>query len=167
MAVENLKASAITNRDADPKVLSDSILLKGRLLEACGHVAASASASVGSTYRMVEVPSNARISQILLSSDDMGTTGDVDVGIYETTDNGGAVVDADFFGSAVDVNAAALSNSDVTHESGVFGIEDSEKPLWEALGLSEDPRKNYDIVLTITEAFTAGGDAVIKARFVI
>ena len=166
MATENLKSTSITNRDADPKVLSDAILLKGSMLEGCGVVAATAATEAASTYRMGQIPSNARVSQILLSSDAMGDTGTVDIGIYQTTDNGGAVVDADHFGSAV-VITSALKNSDVTHESGVFGIEDSEKPLWSALGLTEDPRINYDIVITATAALADGGDMALKFRFAV
>lgn len=173
MAVENIKSTPITNRDASPKVLNNSQVQGGHLIEAVGVCEAAAAASSASTYHFCQVPSNARISQILLSSDDHGTTGLMDVGVYKSTLDGGTVVDVDFFASAVDLNAAALNNSDITYEAdgadaaAGFGRADSEKPLWQALGLTSDPHITYDIVGTLTEASLSGGTMVIKVRYAI
>lgn len=166
MATEALKAGAITNRDSSPRVKNDSFLQGGRMQSAVGTVEMT-TADLGSTYRMFQVPSNCRIHQILLYADDVGTTGLIDIGIYKNTEDGGAVVDADFFASAVDIKAAALSGSDVTHESAVFGKEDAEKPLWEALGLSSDPNLIYDVVITSTEAADTGGTLTLKGMYQI
>lgn len=167
MAVVSTKSSVITNRDATPAVLSNANLLKGTMLEAVGMVEAANGDSIGSKYFMVTVPSNARISQVLLSCDDIGTTTIADVGVYKSTADGGTVVDADFFGSAVSLKDGALTNSDVTHESGAYDIDDSEKMLWSALGLTADPNINYDIILTLTAAADAAGTIVLKVRYVI
>lgn len=168
MAVEALKSSVITNMDATPLVLSNARLAAAQLREAIGTVQATASASIASTYRLCRVPSNARISQVILSCDAFDTTGAADVGVYQTADNGGAVVDADFFASAV-VLTTALPNTAVTHESGVFGIEDVEKPLWEALGLTADSMRDYDIALTLTAANGAGAtpDVTLRVQYAI
>lgn len=164
MAVENLKSASIANADATPPVLNDAGILAGRMERSIGTKQASASASIGSTYRLCRVPSNAFVSQVLLSCDAFDTTGAADVGLYDI--NGGAVVDADFFGSAV-VLTAALKNSDVTFESDVYGVEDVEKRVWEALGLSADPHKEYDVALTLTAANGAGAtpDVTLEVRY--
>lgn len=168
MAAVDILSNAITNRDASPRVTNDAILEKGYLREACGFVTTNADDSIGSTYRLCQVPSNARISQVLIYTDAAGSTGDTDVGIYQTTKNGSAVVDADHFASAVDINAAALSGVDVTHESAVFDYEDMEKPLWEALGLSADTNRFYDVVCTLTEAIATSAVVLgLKVRYVI
>lgn len=173
MAVENIKSTPITNRDATPKVLNNSQVQGGHLIEAVGVCEAAAAASSASTYHFVQVPSNARISQVLLSSDDHGTTGLIDIGIYKSTADGGTLVDADFFASAVDIKTAALANSDITYEADAadagagFGLADSAKPLWQALGLSVDPQITYDIVGTLTEASLSGGTLVVKVRYAI
>lgn len=166
MAVEALKSSIITNADATPPVLSNARISDMTMKEAIGTKQASASASIGSTYRLCRIPSNARISEVILSCDAFDTTGTADIGIYQTAANGGAVVDADFFGSAV-VLTSALPGTDVTHESGVFGIEDVEKPLWEALGLSADSHRDYDVALTLTAANGAGAtpDVTLRTRY--
>lgn len=166
MATENVLSAAITNRDAIPSVKTNSIL-KGQMNSAVGIVVCG-TGDLGSTYRFFSLPSNALVKEIKIYSPDMGTTGLADVGLYDTTANGGLVVDADFFASAIDMKTAALNGSDITHEAGtVFSIANSEKPLWLALGLASDPCKEYDVVLTTTEAFSAGGTVKLAGEFMI
>jgi len=164
MAVNILKSGVITNRDASPKVISDSSLSKGDLMEAVGTVQSVSGDSIGSTYIFATIRSNARVSSLIMSCDGAGTTTIADFGLYQTTLNGSAVVDADFFASAQALTTA-LKNSDITHESGVYGIEDVEKPLWEALGLSEDPHIAYDVVATLTAASDATDDISVKIAY--
>ena len=166
MAVDALKATAITNADATPPVLNNARLTKMQMHESVGTAQATASASIGSTYRLARIPSNARVSEVIYSGDAFDTTGAGDIGIYQTAANGGAVVDADFFASAL-LMTSALPNTAVTHESGVFGVEDVEKPLWEALGLSADPQRNYDVAITLTAANGAGAtpDVTLRVRW--
>lgn len=165
MAVVNTKASAITNADATPVVLTNPIVSHGFIREAVGTLEAVNGDSIGSVYRLARVRSNARISQVLLACDAI-TTCAGDVGVYRTAKDGGAVVDADLFASAQSL-ASALVGSDVTHESGVFGVEDVEKPLWQALGLSADPGVDYDIAVTLTAAAGSAGTVSAKVRFVV
>ena len=165
MAVVNVKSTAITNRDATPAVPNNAHIQHGVLKECVATYEVATGDSSTSKYRMMQVPSNARISQLLLVSDDMGTATAADFGIYDTTENGGSVVDADFFSAAVSLNGGALSDSDITHGN-AFGKEDAEKPLWEALGLTSDPKKYYDVVATLTADADAGGTLTLKLRYV-
>ncbi len=164
MATENLLSQPITNRDSIPAVKNNAHI-DNNLKEVIGRILAG-TGDLGSTYRFGQIPSNARVSQLLLYSADMGTTGLADFGLYQTTENGSAVVDADFFASAVDMKAAALNGVDITHESGIFSLANAEKQLWEALGLAADPCIFYDVVATTTEAFQAAGNVVLKIRYV-
>lgn len=165
MATENVKSGAITNRDATPAVLNSS---QGGIVRRCwGTVEAAAAGDAGSTYRMCSIPSNARAIRVVLATDDLGTTATLDVGLYQTTANGAAVVDADFFASAVDVNAAAKAETLVSHESGVYNIDDIEKPLWEALGLSADSKRDYDVVVTSAGDIDAAGTITVIVDYVV
>lgn len=163
MAEVELKSTQITNDDATPPVLNDAILAGSRLVETVGHVQTNSDDSDNSEYLMVKVPSNARISQVLLSHDDSGTTGLANVGVFDLD---GDTVDEDLFGSAVDLNTAANEHVDVTFESGEYTIVESVKPLWEVLGESEDTNTSYILGLKLTEAVTAATDIVLKARYV-
>lgn len=166
MAVVTLKSTAITNRDASPKELSNSAIVGGDVRELVGAVTTADDDSIGSKYIMGSIPSNARISQVLLSCDGAATTGAANIGLYRTTLDGGAVVDADLFASAQALTTA-LSNSDVTHESGIYDISESEDFVWQVAGLSADPNTTYDVVLTLTAAMDAADDIVLKVRYVI
>lgn len=164
MAVVHLKSNSLAKRDENP-IQFDTPQSNGLLHEKVGTVATTAGDSIGSTYRLVSIPSTARVSQVLLYSTDMGTAGDADVGLYKTPADGGDVVDADFFASAVDINAAALNAVDVTHESGVFGLDKADLPIWKVLGLAADPQCMYDVVATLTEASEDAGTIVAKVKY--
>lgn len=166
MGIVTVKSSVITNRDATPAVISNASVANSRLHEAVATVEVANGDSIASKYIMASVPSNARISRVLLSCDAIASTTAADIGVYKTTKDGGAVVDADLFASA-QVLTSALVNTDVTHESGVFGIDEVEKPLWEIAGLSADPGIMYDVVVTLTAAAEAAGTVSLKVQYVI
>lgn len=169
MAVVTPKSAAITNADATPPRLTNSRVIRGRLHESVGTLEVANGDSIASIFRLCRVPSNARMSQVLLSCDAI-TSAAADIGLYKTARDGGAVVDVDFFASAASI-ASALVNSDVTHEADPadggagFGHADSEKPLWECVGLTADPGGSYDIALTLTAAATAAGTVSLRTRY--
>jgi len=169
MAVVTPSSAAIVNANAN--IHNNARVVKSPLLEGVGMYEVANGDSIASIYRLVRVPSNARISQILLSCDAI-TSAAADVGIYQTAGNGGAVVDVDFFASAQSI-ASALLNTDITSEADPadagagFGKADAEKALWEALGLTVDPGIEYDIAATLTAAATAAGTLSLKARYTV
>jgi len=167
MALVNLKSTPITNADATPVVINNASVAGGVLRVTAATIENSASDNIGSTYRMVRVPSVARIHRVIYAADATGATGQVDIGVYQTVANGGAVVDADHFASALDPGGGAIAPTDVTHESGVFGIEDATQPLWQALGLTADPGRDYDIVLTAVEAIANVATHTLKVEYVV
>lgn len=164
----NVNSTWITNAVATPKVFSSSNISAGRLFEASSAATVSATQASGDTIRLVRVPSNARISQVLLSTGDATTAGAIDIGVYQTADNGSTVVDADLFASALALTGGPFNNSDQTFESGEYTYAESAKPLWEVLGLSADSNREYDIVATVTTTGN-GMDTTIalKVRYVI
>jgi hypothetical protein len=93
------------------------------------------------------------------------TSATADFGVYQTTANGGAVVDADAFGSAVSLATAITTGTNILHESGVLDISEIEQPLWQILGLSSDPGIDYDIVATLTAAATASGTLTVRVSY--
>lgn len=165
MALENLKSTQITNRDATPPVLNNPATEAAFLREKIATITPTDAASISSTYRMVEVPSNARISELLFTAGAM-TAGAFDIGVYKCVRDGGAVVDQDFFASAVNCSTA-VAQTDVTNESGTNTLAKQAQQLWEAVGASEDPKSAYDIVLTATTAVTTGAAVALKAKYVV
>ncbi len=163
MAAENLKSGAITNRDSTPVVFNTSN--PGQVFRAYGKVEC-AGGDAGSTYRFCEVPSNAKLVRAFYSCDDLGTGLTMNVGLYQTTANGGAVVDQDFFASALDVATAAVGITEITFERGATLIDELEEPLWERLGLSADPQRNYDVT-AVSASAAATGTTVVWVEYVI
>jgi hypothetical protein len=169
MAQVNRNSNVITNAVATP-VVANSPQIGGasQMFEVAGLVTCAADDSQNSIHRFVRVPSNARISQLLFSTADASAAGAIHIGLYQTSANGGAVVDADLFASALDLTGGPMLNEDVTYESAEYTYAESVKPLWEVIGLTEDPCKEYDVAATISTTYNgAGTTQVLKVRYVI
>lgn len=140
MAVVNTLSTSVTNNDG--KYLNPAYKGGGLVRQMTETLEVASGDSVGSTYRFFRVWSGWRVDSMVLWSDDIGTTTIADFGLYDVAAvNGGAVVDADFFGSAVSLKDGAVSNTDITYESAVVAIENRPKRIWEQLGLTADPGK--------------------------
>jgi hypothetical protein len=140
--------------------LTGIYLARGPLLSSSGLAAVTNGDSIGSTYRMSRIRSSDRVDTIRLANDAV-LTAVADIGLYDIND--GTVVSAAFFASAVSL-AAASAGTDVTFESGLLGgsVSNGEKRVWEALGLTGDPYKEYDVTLTLTAAATGTGNALLR-----
>lgn len=167
MAVVNRNSTTIANSVATPPVANSPPRNAAALREVAAIITPAADDTSASIGRFFRVPSNARISQLMWSSADATTAGAVNVGLYQTEENGSAVVDADLFASALDLSGGPYNNLDITFESGEMTYAESEKPLWEVLGLTADPQREYDVAYTISTTFNGGPTAVrLALRFV-
>lgn len=168
MAIDlTLKSVSITAREATPPTLSTAGQGgQGVLKEVSGYLASvTAALSATSVIRMVEVPSNAVVSQVRFASAAQAG-GTLDIGVYRNNKDGGAVVDADFFATAVAVTSASAL-TDVTNESTTYTTAKQMQPLWQALGMTTDPMTTLDICLTIATDITTGTGAVaLKCAYV-
>lgn len=163
-AVVAVKSTTITNLDAAQKTKAKVFANGAPLKEWIETNEVANGDSVGSTYRFFRVPSWARVSELIADADDIGTTTTGDIGLYRTAEDGGAVVDADFFASALVLNAGAIANSQVEHESAVVDLPNYGKRLWEQLGLTADPMVYYDVAVTLTGAADGAGTITLRLR---
>lgn len=170
MAVVAVKAAQITNLDTIPIAFAPANLEQGNLKCAVGTAEGANGDSIASTYRLVRLASNVIPQRVLLSNDAIATSGAADVGVWQTAANGGLVVDADFFASAVVLTGAQV-NVDITHEAdaadaGVgFGLADVEKFLWQGIQLTADPGRDYDIALQLTTALGGAGTFSLRVFY--
>ena len=165
MPVANTKSTAVSNRDASPRVPSPAHLVRGPLFEAVGTVEIAAADDDTSVYRMARLRSSDRVSQLTVFNDAItGGTG-FDLGLYRTADDGGAVIDADLFASAISLASASSTGTDVVFESAATDVAKIEKRLWELLGLSADPQVDYDVAFTGATVGTAAGTVSLRVRF--
>lgn len=161
-------STSITNRNSQPRVLNNARLTGSVLYSATERVTlASGTDGVGTIHRLFELPSNAVISRVFVSAPDIGTTTVSDFGLYRTTADGGAVVDADFFASAQSLSGGAVDNLDITRESTVITPANRHQAIWQILGLTADPQVRYDVALTLTGAADANGSVDVTVQYTV
>jgi len=170
MAIDlTLKSVSIAAREASPPTLSNpGSGGQGVVREVAGFLASVTNAlSITSVIRMCEVPSNAVVGRVIFAAAAQGA-GKFDIGVYRTNKDGGAVVDQDFFATAVDC-ASAVALTDVTNESTTYTHVKQTQPLWQASGMTADPGGMLDIALTVvTTDVTTGAAAVLtKVQYTV
>jgi len=173
-----LKSTIITNRDATPKVFTDSYLSGGILEEQQGSVFVGASDSAKSFYRLISIPSNARVSQLYWQADAIGSSGpgqfDVAVwypttlplggGAFLASGSAGAMISSSIFATALTANAA-VALTEITNQSLNYTIPLQETPLWNVLGMASDPEIDLDMGFVVRSATTATGYIGLRCRY--
>lgn len=163
MAVDHVLSTSVTNREAVPQVTNSAGAGAAAPIQVIDdYVTAVASSSVDATYRLVRVPSTAKVKRITFESEAQAA-GKFDIGVYYpvtgktgVADLAANAIDQDFFATAVDCAALVLPTV-ITNESATYTLAKRKQPLWQALGLSADPGGYLDIVATVvTTAVTTG-----------
>jgi len=163
--VENHKSTIVTNADATPVDLTNPLISHGRLRSQVAKKEIAAADDNDTVVRLHRVWSGWRIEQWDVGADALSTGAVYEAGVYQTAENGGAVVDADEFGASIDLSAATAM-TDITYDAVATEIDKIEMPLWERIGLTADPKRWYDLALTATGAGTAAGTIASRLRYV-
>ena len=174
MSTEDLKSPGITNRYATPQVQNSAGKgAPGVLRMVDDYVTTTSGVTVGSTYRMVSVPTDARVKRVTWEAGAM-TQGPFDLGVYYQIDapghTGEVVLNAiDFFGTALSAASAVPAGSEVTNENSgsEYPLSARGKQLWDALGLAADPGGYFDLVFTSTNTITTGALLGLRVEFVV
>ena len=162
MGTEALSSTQISNRDASPQLLNDPGNSGGSVKQLIAKIETTTGKTSPSTYRFFQIPSNAVISSLKMWTDALSTSVVLDIGVYDTTENGGAAVTDNLFASGVDASSAIAG---VEYRYSALDIDTAGKQLWDLLGLSADPGKCYDIVVTADATMTAGGGIVLDCKY--
>ena len=137
------KSNLITNLDAVPAVMNEVGKSGGRIRIAQDDFeVATGNFQANDIVHLCRLPSNARILQFKLYVDAAGGSCTTHAGLYTTA---GAVVDIDFFATAVDISSA-VTGTDIRFEAA--NITTMSDRLWENAAASSDPGGHYDISLT-------------------
>lgn len=165
MTADTLKSTPITNLDAVPAVPNTSGQgSPGHLRNLTAFVTPTAAglADTTSTYKMVRLPSTAKLKSLKINLEaaiETSTGLALDVGAYysDSTIDGtqaslqGTSISATAFGSTL----VGLRSSAVTMD-GMPGYKPSlrDKELWDGLGLASNPGGFIDIVIAVHTAAT-------------
>jgi hypothetical protein len=164
MAVVDVKSTLLTNRDAAPRTINAAVNDGARVRSKAFTVEVTNGDSIGSTFRLCDIPSNARISSIRIFCDAI-TSAAADIGLYQTTANGSAVVDVDAYASAFSIASAITVGTEVMFEA--RNVDKVAKRVFEDAGLTADPFRDYDLVATLTAAAGASGTLSGVVEYVI
>ena len=174
MAADTLSSASITNLDSFPVVANTAgVGATADMKEVSDYVTPTTGglASTGSKYKLVRLPTYAKVKDLTLAADGaLDTNGTptlaVDVGAYwsDSTVDGtpanlqGTVISANCFAAAVAFGAAG--NLKLSADS-AWSVANRNLPLWVALGISAGPTGSppggfIDVVLAVhTAAATA------------
>ena len=157
-------STIMTNLKASPPVLTDAGQWGGRVrvvMDSFETIVAGGATSVdadGDYFRLCTLPSNARIIQFWVASDDLdsGSAVALNYGLY--TADTATVLDEDLFASAVN-HQSAVAPTDIRFEAAATNIVRWQSPLWEVLDagagtVTSDPHINYDVCATQNAAAT-------------
>ena len=162
MAVVDVKSTLISNRDATPRIQTAAPIDGGQLRSWVATVELANGDSIASIYRLGQVPSAARINSIRIFCDAI-TSGAGDVGLYQTTANGGAVVAVGAYATAQSIASAITLGTEIAFEA--RNIDKVANYVWQDAGLTSDPQRFYDICLTLTAATTAAGTVTVMVEY--
>ena len=162
----NVKSDIVTNQEADPIVFndaSDGILNNTQVVVSHDEFAAMAAAD---THELIQLPSSARIVDIQIAHDSLGTTLTLDIGLATITVGGApTAVDADILVDGYDAAAAQIGWLTILGLGNV-DPENIAKRLWELAGESSDPEIMYSIYATAATSGTpAIGSVAVKIEY--
>lgn len=160
MAVANVVATTIAeqSRLLPWKVAGDAAQ---PVLSKSGHCAVAAANDDGSTYRLLRLPSNARLLSLRVFCSAITSGTSYDFGLY---DAGSTVKDADCYASAVDLSSA-LNGVEIAFEARALTAH--RQRVWEDAGDSADPGTDYDVVATANTVGSANGTIMCVAEYVL
>lgn len=162
MAVVNLTSANLTTRNSGVMVNATQAAMS--LRATCDQMNVNNTDSIGSTYRLCRISSDSIVIGATLFNGAV-TGAAADVGLYQTVANGGAVVDADFFAAAQSIATASAGVNILGGNTATYGPANRAKRIWEVLGLTADPQREYDVVLTLTAAATATAPAGVSITY--
>lgn len=157
MAVTNTNSTQIGNAVAIPRVPNVPAQDAGMPIKSMAVISMAAGDSNNSTYRFFRVRSGDVVHSLKYATLIGSSTATViDVGVYDI--EGGALVATNgniLFATAIDVHTAdKLIWTELLpgNASAVMTAAKCEQRIWELLGLSADPFKEYDVTVTATTA---------------
>lgn len=157
------KSDIVAAYDSGDKLADRKVHKSGRitaLLDLTGAITTS------DVALMCRINPDCTISSIKIWSDDLGTTGDFNIGFHRVGagNTAGAVIDADALATAVDVNAAALAGTELRFETlDLETINTKVRDLNPTLTADTAAQEDGEWFLTITpsEDTTAAGEVVL------
>lgn len=171
-----LKSVQITNLDSQPIVPTQTgESAPADLRTLTGVVAALTGDTTASVYKMVRIPTNAKVKHVWVYGE-VATAGsaDLNVAFSDSTTDGTPVslqgtipqvasANNKLFGAAQSLVLAGV-NTEFTYAN-TFTPTMSNEELWKALGYTDDPGGFFDLQFNVTTAVTTGGTVALEVQY--
>lgn len=152
------KSSANIPVDAIAATGADSLIIVARAAITTGD-------SSTSIFRIAEVPSNFVAVGGEITCEALTGLDDVDLGLYENTENGGAVIDVDALVDGADLTLALAPGAGLSPISAIT-IANQDAALYTLASDVSSERQTYTLALTLNKDCAAGGAVVVKLYLV-
>lgn len=139
----------------------------GKVLAIAGNFETLAADDIDAIYRLCRVPANAVILSLEINNDAIAGATDMDLGLYETLEQGGAVKDVDCFMDGTDINAGAGIGSEINGLSALPLDEIGDQMYEQAGDDAPTPGGEYDLCLTANSEITAAGTIAVRMLIAI
>jgi hypothetical protein len=120
----------------------------GRMRIAHDQISLSAALALNDEVIMMKLPAGAKIYEAELSTDDLGTTGVLDIG-WEASSGGGEAADQDGLFAAVDVATAAVARQKMANSVAGFQKRFSEEVRVKVVATTATTATSGDIKLSV------------------
>lgn len=162
MAVVNTSGAITTQLDAPQPTRVDTAALRGRKRIVTDFATVGTTDSATSTYRLGRVNSSDLVTSLKLFNVAQAGFTSASIGLYQTAMNGGAVVAVACY--ALNISLASASTIGTELAFAVRTLDKSQQKVWADAGLTADPLRQYDIVLTANTIAAVGGLIMIQTE---
>ncbi len=164
--ITDVHSAAIEAANSSPPTLVSPGTFGGVIHRQTQRVAIVDNESIGSIKRFFRVKSTDTVLSIRYLTSETLTALAADVGLYRTEMDGGAVVDADAYASAVSLATASIGEGvSIGHEA--RGVDVIGQPVWDDIASqTTDTKLEYDIAITITTAVTDPGTLTLILDYI-
>lgn len=139
----------------------------GEVVAISGNFETAAADDITSIYRLCRVGANWIPLSISINCDALTGATDIDIGLYDTLEQGGAVKDKDCFLAGADISSGKALGSE---QNGLASlpIDEIGDQMYEQAGDSAPtPNGEYDLCLTMNSEIAAAGTIGIRALFLV
>ena len=161
-----LSSALTTKEDKDNQI--DAGLVSGREKVSIFTYTAASTIADNTVILLGELPVNAKLTSVRVWIDDLGTTGDLNLGFYPGSKKASDIVLADALDEdalgIMDVNAAVTAN--VEQRFVTLDITTANDKVWDLATLTSQPSyANIFLAFTCSEVTTAAGDMTVIVRY--
>jgi hypothetical protein len=159
MAIVTQRSTALNNQTGG----NPTRLEGGRHRSQAAVVPVTAGDSIGSVYKLARVLTQWRFLSLRMFTS--GTPGGgIGLGLYQTDDNGGSVINQSIYTTSASLNSGTNTGLDLIFATRSPALYENQ--IWQDAGFTGDPRRALDLCMTLTAGITNTGFVAFDITYV-